>query len=527
MFASLTGAAANPITPAAAPLKPAAPIDAGARPVVQKTDAPAPETAPPERLSTAHSENSAGDPEMKFSSDAKPLTTTPGTDSVSPPIDPSTAKGSGNGEKLASPIAPAAIDSTDEKRSGSTPASTGQNVATANSQLVMVPVGGGAGKPASSTANSGGTSGGSEPDVYRDRTASDRLGILRRRGGSPETEAAVQAALKWLASNQSTDGHWDAARFGAGRETMTLGQNRNGAGARAETAMTGLALLALLGSGNAHREGPYADNVRRGLNYLISMQAADGNLGGQAETNARMYAHGIATFALSEDYAMTHDKRLERSLRAAINYTVAVQNPSTGGWRYLAHESGDTSQLGWQLMAIKSAELAGIGIPDATRNGAARFLASVASGTNGGLASYRPYEAPSRPMTAEALVCRQFLGMSQASAAEEASSYLAGELPNKERVNLYYWYYGTLAMYQLGGERWQQWNKALQAALLDDQIGQGDLAGSWDPKCIWGGYGGRVYSTAMSALCLEVYYRFLPLYNANDAKGGGENGAGK
>ena len=82
-------------------------------------------------------------------------------------------------------------------------------------------------------------------------------------------------------------------------------------------------------------------------------------------------------------------------------------------------------------------------------------------------------------------------------------------------------------MYQLGGERWQRWNKALQAALLDDQNGQGDLAGSWDPKCIWGGYGGRVYSTAMSALCLEVYYRFLPLYSANDAKGGGDNTTGK
>ena len=418
------------------------------------------------------------------------------------------------------------MGSSDEKSGASKSAAAGgaagSSAAGSDSQLVMVPIGGVAAKPASgASANTGGTNG-SEPEVYRDRTASDRLGILRRRGGSPETEAAVQAALKWLASNQSTDGHWDAARFGAGRETMTLGQNRSGAGARAESAMTGLGLLALLGSGNTHREGLYADNVRRGLNYLIGMQAADGNLGGQAGTNAVMYSHGIATFALSEDYAMTHDQRLERSLRSAIGYTVAAQNPSTGGWRYLAHESGDTSQLGWQLMALESAELAGIAIPETTRNGAVRFLGSVASGANGGLASYRPYEAPSRAMTAEALACRQFAGTSRDSAANEASNYLLGELPNRERVNLYYWYYGTLAMYQLGGERWQQWNKALQAALLDDQIGEGDLAGSWDPKCIWGGYGGRVYSTAMSALCLEIYYRFLPLYNANDEPDSGE-----
>jgi hypothetical protein len=135
------------------------------------------------------------------------------------------------------------------------------------------------------------------------------------------------------------------------------------------------------------------------------------------------------------------------------------------------------------------------------------------------LASYRPNEQPSRPMTAEALVCRQFLGTARGSlATEEAADYLLGELPTRERINLYYWYYGTLAMYQVGGEHWQRWNAALQAALLDQQITDGNLAGSWDPKCIWGGYGGRVYSTSMSALCLEVYYRYLPLYNSDDAK---------
>ncbi len=175
---------------------------------------------------------------------------------------------------------------------------------------------------------------------------------------------------------------------------------------------------------------------------------------------------------------------------------------------------GDTSQLGWQLMALKSAELAGIPMPEATRAGAIRFLKSVASGEEGGLASYRPGEQPSHSMTAEALVCRQFLGMARDNpAADEAGKALLGELPSKDKVNLYYWYYGTLGMYQLQGDYWQRWNEALQSALVGRQQTDGDLAGSWDPVCVWGGYGGRVYSTAMSALCLEVYYRFLPLYN--------------
>ncbi len=264
----------------------------------------------------------------------------------------------------------------------------------------------------------------------------------------------MQAGLKWLALHQSADGHWDADKYGAGHEDAVLGHDRHGASTH-HSAVTGLTLLALLGSGNTHRDGPYAENVRRGLNYLLSIQGPDGNLGGQAETYAFMYCHGMATFAMSEAYAMTHDRRLEQPLRAAIGYTLASQNLATGGWRYQPRESGDLSQLGWQLMSLKSAELAGIPMPGPTRNGAVRFIKSVSSGSNGGLASYRPYEAPSRSMTAESLVCRQFLGMTRDNpSADEAGDYLLGELPDKNKINLYYWYYGTLGMYQLQGTHW-------------------------------------------------------------------------
>ena len=358
------------------------------------------------------------------------------------------------------------------------------------------------------------------PDIYKDRTASDRPAILQRHGGSPETEAAVQAALAWLAAHQESDGHWDAEKYGAGREQSVQGHERGGAGAKANMAVTGLSILALQGSGSTHREGPYARNVQHGLEYLLNSQGADGNLGGHADLYAFMYSHGMATFALSEAYAMTHDRRLEQPLRAAIGYTLAAQHPTTGGWRYQPQETGDTSQLGWQLMSLKSAELAGLPMPQQTRDGVVRFLTSVASGTHGGLASYRPGEMPSRSMTAEALVCRQFLGMARDNpAANEAGDYLLGALPSKDQVNLYYWYYGTLGMYQLQGDYWRQWNEALQSALVRTQNGEGELAGSWDPVCIWGGYGGRIYSTSMSALCLEVYYRFLPLYKGRTDAG--------
>ncbi len=352
------------------------------------------------------------------------------------------------------------------------------------------------------------------PELYKDRVAENRGELLRSRGGSPESEEAVQRALRWLAAAQSKPGHWDADRFGAGQERLVLGHDRRGAGAKADTAMTGLALLCFLGNGHTHLDnGPYADTIRRGLESLLQAQRRDGCLAGDAELFAAMYSHGIATLALSEAFVLSGDKRLEPGVRAAIDYTIRAQHPASGSWRYQPLDSGDMSQLGWQLMALKSAELSGIPTPAATRDGMIRFIKSASSGTHGGIAAYRPHDQPSRTMTAEALVCRQFLGMSRDNpAAGEAANYLLGELPTSERINLYYWYYGTLSMYQQGGEPWQQWNRAMQSTLLPRQITTGTNAGSWDPDCVWGGYGGRVYSTAMATLCLEVYYRYLPLY---------------
>jgi len=350
------------------------------------------------------------------------------------------------------------------------------------------------------------------PDIYRQRFRADRLGLVESMGGSAKTEASVVAALAWLASHQAADGRWISSAHGAGRETRTNGTDRQGAGAKADTGLTGLALLAMLGAGHTHQTGAHAEVVGRGVDYLIRTQKPDGNLAGEAEFYAFMYSHGMATLALAETYAMTGDKRLEKPLRKALAYTLAAQNLSSGGWRYQSRQTGDTSLLGWQLMSLKSGQLGGIATPERSRQAMVRFLNRVSSGERGGLASYLPGERPSRPMTAEALVCRQFLDLNVAGLGSEAGDYLMGELPGQGPNNFYYWYYGTLATFQLQGQYWQRWNEAASVVLTRSQRTEGDTTGSWDPDEVWGGYGGRVFSTSLGALCLEVYYRYLPLY---------------
>ena len=169
-------------------------------------------------------------------------------------------------------------------------------------------------------------------------------------------------------------------------------------------------------------------------------------------------------------------------------------------------------------MAVKSAEAAGVAVPENATVLMRRFSASCAAGHYGGLASYRKGERVTPTMTAEALTCRFFLNERLSKPTiDEAADYLLGQLPGQGKPNLYYWYYATLALYQLQDERWEKWNQALQRVLLRSQRTSGTLAGSWDPASVWGGCGGRVYSTAMAALCLEVYYRYLPLYETTDA----------
>lgn len=355
------------------------------------------------------------------------------------------------------------------------------------------------------------------PPVYADRMAGRRAAAAAARGGSLETERAVQAALVWLAAAQSSDGRWSAARHGGGVERSLQGHHRHGAGAKSDHGVTGLALLAFLGAGNTHQQGPASEVVARGVRFLVDRQRADGSLAGDAEFFAALYCHGMAAIALAECCAMTGDAALRPPLEKAVRYTLSMQSAATGGWRYAAGDKGDTSQLGWQVMLLASARQAGLTGLESAEARARTFLQSVSSGRTGGLAAYRPGEQPSVAMTAEALVCRLLLGMpADHPCVGEAVELLARSPPETRSPNAYAWYYATLASFHAGGPQWEVWNSQLQAALLPLQRRESSgLDGSWDPDPVWGGHGGRVYSTAMAAMTLEVYYRHLPMHRQN------------
>jgi hypothetical protein len=332
--------------------------------------------------------------------------------------------------------------------------------------------------------------------------------LVAREGGTSESEAAVTAALEWLKRHQGASGSWSLNGFSAAGDC----NGRCGSpGVESDTSATALALLPFLGAGQTHLRGDYTVTVARGLGALMDMQGSDGDLRGRGSGN--MYAHGQATIALCEAYALTQAEKLREPAQRAVNFIVAAQHEA-GGWRYRPGEPGDLSVVGWQMMALRSAQMAYLEVPQDTFLKATRFLNSVQQGTSTGLYCYMPKSGPSHVMTAEGLLCRQYSGWrrNHPVLVNGVAWLEANQLPQKDRANMYFWYYGTQVMHHMGGETWEKWNGALRDLLISLQATSGHEAGSWAPLGGHDSQGGRLYTTALAACTLEVYYRHLPLY---------------
>jgi hypothetical protein len=355
------------------------------------------------------------------------------------------------------------------------------------------------------------------------RGESERGQMVQQIGGTSASEAAVAAALKWFVNHQNKDGSWSFDHRtgqcqGRCSDPGTLDDCRTGA--------TAMALLPFLGAGQTHQQGQYKENVERGLYFLTNAMKVR-NAGGMqtgdlAQGKGSMYSHGLAAIALTEAYAMTHDRKLMGPAQLSINHIVNAQDPVGGGWRYVPRQPGDTSVVGWQLMALKSGHMAYLVVPPSTIQGSVRFLDSVQA-DSGALYGYTT-PGQGQGTTAVGLLCRMYLGWKQDNPAlKRGVERLSKWGPSKG--NMYYNYYATQVMRQYcgdpgteGHEMWERWNTQMRDSLVKAQEKNGHEAGSWMMAGDHGSErGGRVYCTSMATMILEVYYRHMPIYGKQAA----------
>lgn len=336
---------------------------------------------------------------------------------------------------------------------------------------------------------------------------------------------AIDDALRWLATHQDANGRFDADEFMKHDRTGTPcdgpGKGVHDVGA------TGLALLALLGSGSTLRGGHYRQQVELAVDWLQEQQQRDGRYG-TAVAHDFVYDHAIAAFAICEAYGLSKHDALQPVAQKGLDYLEAHRNPY-GVWRYQPRDGdSDTSVTTWALFALASGKSFGLTVDGGALQATAAWYDQVTA-ADGKSGYSKAGESSSRlagdhavrfppehgeAMTAAALAGRSLLGQQPATKpimTLSADRVIAAPPQwRADRIDAYYWYMGTFAMSQLGGAHWQAWNREL-TAIANAQRHDGNFAGSWDPVGVWDAEGGRVYATALYAMTLSIAHRAAKL----------------
>ena len=345
-------------------------------------------------------------------------------------------------------------------------------------------------------------------------------------------DVMVDRGLDFLKRSQLADGRWQLGSYAGIRdeEKPRLAS---------DTAATGLALLSFLGAGHDHFDGPYAETIRRGLEFLISIQKADGDLYLSSDplsnSCAWMYSHGIATTALCEAVGMTGDAHIQPAATKAIAFITSSQHPTRKGWRYTPRSDTDLSVSGWMVIALRSGKLAGVYVNEQTLVGVRELLDAATIPPSQNRPSYARFrynkDKPEQRPSPISMACMNALGtlmrlhtgwMPDDKEIIDNSASLASIIPayvtaGRTTRDCYLWYYASQVLVHTGGDAWDLWYKSLVDTLRQHQEQSGPLAGSWAPTGAtpdrWGRYGGRVYVTTLQLLTLEVPYRHLPTYS--------------
>jgi uncharacterized protein YfaP (DUF2135 family) len=378
--------------------------------------------------------------------------------------------------------------------------------------------------------------------LYEKRTMADRTAWIGDYGGSQISESAVAEGLAWLARHQAPDGSWTNRCLQPDKPECRCeeGDACPGDGGSFEMAHTGLSVLAFQAGGHYYfNDNTHSERVRKGLGWLVEHQRPDGGLIGSTKKGRYprfhqyfMYEHGIAAFALAEACAVAaamgepENPRYLEAAEKAVDFIHKMQYDD-GGWRYWddPKRAGDTSVTGWQVLALKTAKEAGIPVTDECVEKVRKFMASRATGTNG-RTGYENRNPSTEATTGVGMLAHQFLlGEPDAPLVGEAAEFLAGNAeqrwsnrrPKGDEKDFYLWYNCTLAMFQAGGEPWNRWNPIVRDTIIGLQRRDGCTRGSWDSDSRWGNRGGRIYTTALAVLTLEVYYRYATHEEAEEA----------
>jgi hypothetical protein len=317
---------------------------------------------------------------------------------------------------------------------------------------------------------------------------------VRPPGVTPEIEAAIARGLDFLVRTQNRDGSW---RGSGGYGTYP-------------TAMTGLAGMALLGSGATPTRGKHWRAVRQAVDFLMRSAQPDGVITAVQEEGRSMYGHGFATLFLAEVYGMEEDARRQENLQGVLSRAVkltARAQSSLGGWYYAPESNSDEGSVTvTQLQALRACRNAGITVPIETIQKAVSYIAKSANSDGGIRYAARSGGASRPPITAAAVAVLYYAGRYDDPMAEKALQFAVRHLPVNGSNNGHHYYshlYLAQALFQRGGKDWDDYWRRMSAWLLSQQ----GADGSWQGDGV-----GTTYGTAIALTILQLPYSLVPIY---------------
>ena len=350
-----------------------------------------------------------------------------------------------------------------------------------------------------------------------------KLGPGRAPDEVKKTERAVLEGMRWLVRHQNPDGSWSATNLkDRCAADSRCGDPREEYHALYDEGVTALAVLCFLGAGHDHeseltivdpvnaKRHRVGEVVKKGLLWLRNRQSEDGHF---SREKAYMYNEALATMALAEAYGLSRNRTWRDAAQKGVAFLERAQraNPSGNGrwgWRYASRMDveglgrtgeaaskdtfdADTSITTWCVMALKSAQLAGLEVEQASLDGALEFVKFVtaeqgavgyidakgAGATVTGKNDHFKYHPAT--MSALGMCSRIFITHDPDDPfLELAAKQITQDLPaiskDKLSVDYYYWYYASLALNQFDGpdsprkssRYWGPWNKAMVESLL-------------------------------------------------------------